>query len=177
MRTRSVRRGNLVAGLVALFALVVLAISPWLVTTAVDTAVHHERVANATAANHLNQDVRDAGLDFTVHSAQCGHSTLVAGGLTISPTYGDFCVVDVTVRNSGPEPAALAQSEQQATGSRGAVYLSDAAVDTMVNGGNPPIAPGQSRIATLVYDVPPGVVLVGIYLHGSEYSRGVTVRL
>jgi hypothetical protein len=39
------------------------------------------------------------------------------------------------------------------------------------------VAPGESWTATLVYDVPTGIRLREINLHGAEYSRGVVVRL
>jgi uncharacterized protein DUF4352 len=183
MRTPYVRRrrvpwGNVVAGVVALIALGALAVSPFFAVKAIGAIRHHEVARASAAANHVNQDVRDAGLDFVVHSTRCGDPRLRAeDGTNISATYGAFCVVDVTVHNDGTGPASLAQAAQLATGSRGAVYPSDARADTMINGGNPAVIPGESWDAKLIYDVPPGIELVTIDLHGSEYSRGVSVRL
>jgi hypothetical protein len=184
MRTREVRKrrrvrwGNLFAGFVAFVTLGALALSPFLATKAISIVHAHEGAVIPVRANRVNQDVRDADLDFVVHSARCGATTLVAeDGTDIRPRNGEFCVIDVTVHNNGTAPEALSQREQLATGSRGAVYLSEATVDTAVSGGNPAVVPGGSWEAQLVYDVPTGIELVRIDLHGSEYSRGVSVRL
>jgi hypothetical protein len=184
MRTDHVRRrravpvGNLIAGFVALLALVALAMSPFLAAKTISAVGHHEEIAADVAANHFNQVVRDGAMDFVVHSAQCGTSRITgADGQAMSPRDGEFCVVDVTLHNDGTVPVALVAGVQQATGSRGAVYPSDGTVDAVVNGGDPAVIPGGSWDEKLVFDVPPGISLVDVDLHGAAYSRGVVVRL
>ncbi len=175
---RRVRWHTVVAGIVAVFALVFILVSPFIGVRAFKALLaHHAAVVNSEA-NHFGDLVHDAGFDFVVHSSQCGLPSLNGpDGQQLKPTNGSYCVVSVTVRNDGPNALGLPGIVQLATGSRGAVYLPDLPADTTVNGGNPTLTPGETRTTNLVYDVPAGIHLVEINLHQSEATRGVTVRL
>lgn len=184
MRPDSVRRrwrvrwGMVVAGAVALLALVFLVLSPLIGVGAFSALRAHQAAVADAEANHFGDLVHDAAFDFVVHSSDCGRATLTGSdGKQVKPTNGSFCVVSVTVHNDGTEPVVLPGLVQLATGSRGAVYLPDLRADRTVNGGDPTLSPGESWDAQLVYDVPVGIRLVEIILHSAEYSRGVTVRL
>ena len=169
---------NVLAGVVALLALVALAISPLIGLKVFSAVRNHETAVSNVHAHHVGDQVHDGDMDFVVRSADCGRTALTApGGRRLHPKNGSFCVVSVTVHNAGPEPLKLPRGVQLATGSRGAVYLPDFKADARINGGDPMLAPRESRNATLVYDVPIGIHLREISLHGAEYSRGVVVRL
>ncbi|HEY2792921.1 MAG TPA: DUF4352 domain-containing protein [Micromonosporaceae bacterium] len=165
--------GNVIAGFVAVLALVALAISPLLGIRTIRAIGHHEEAVADAAAKHPDQVVRDGELDFVVHSTQCGSPALSGE----RPDNGSFCVIDVTMHNDGTNPVTLDPNVQLATGSHGAVYPSDGPVEQVVNRGNPAVIPGGSWDEKLVYDVPAGIQLVSVELHGSTYSRGVAVRL
>jgi hypothetical protein len=169
---------NVLAGTVALLALAVLALSPLIGLKIVEAVrAHRAAVANAHA-NHIGDSVHDADVEFVVRSSVCGLTTLAgADGRPLTPVNGTFCVVSVGVRNVGPSTVGLPDPVQLATGSRGAVYLPDRGADTRVNAGDPTLAPGSSVRAAFVYDVPAGIRLREISLHGAEYSRGVVVAL
>jgi Domain of unknown function (DUF4352) len=184
MRTHSVRRrrrvsrGNVAAGVVALMMLGALALSP-LIATSIFTSVRaHEAAAGNAVAGHVGDVVHDADVDFVVHAVDCTGSLVTdPDGRTFAATNGEFCVVAVTIHNDGVAPVTVTPLIQLATGNRGAVYLPDISVDTLMNGANSAIAPGVSRDGVLIYDVPQGIELTKIQLHASEYSQGVTVRL
>lgn len=175
---RRVRRRTVIAGIVALFGLVFILVSPFIgVRVFKALRDHHTAVVNAEA-NHFGDLVHDAGFDFVVHSSRCGLTTLTGpDGQHLKPTNGSYCVVSVTVRNGGPDALELPGVVQLATGSRGAVYLPDLPADATVNSGDPTLAPGETRTTDLVYDVPAGIHLVAINLHQGEDTRGVSVRL
>jgi hypothetical protein len=171
---RRIRFVDILAGFVALLALGMLIATPYLVVQAVRAVRSHQAAAASARANRAGDIVRDGSVTFAVSDVRCGLDT-IGGGL--GPNNGQFCEVRLTMHNDGPNAMTLNASAQRATGSKGAFYLADEAAQAIVNGGNPPLAPGASAQTTLVYDVPDGVRLVDIDLHINDYSHGAKVRL
>jgi hypothetical protein len=159
---------------VAALALAVLIATPVLVIQAFRGWQSHRAAVADAAARHFGELVRDGTETFVVQGVQCGLSTV---GDATKPANGQFCVVRVTIRNEGDKPIAVATAAQRATGSRGAFYLPDPAADAVVDTADPVVAPGESRDAAFVFDVPAGVSLTEIQVHAGEYSRGADVRL
>lgn len=163
---------------------------------------HHQRAATVDAGPRVGAAVRDGPLTFVVDGVRCHVAAVGPSDSPVRPEHGQFCRVEMTIRDVGAGPVVFEAAAQRATGSGGAFYLPIPAADLAVNGASdaiappdlsgdpiagdteaptpaadPPLKPGESRHVTLVYDLPPGVALTAIELHTSAYTPGVTVTL
>jgi uncharacterized protein DUF4352 len=117
---------------------------------------------------------------FTVGETRCGVPTVGPAELT-QRAKGQFCLVDVTVKNSGSEPDLMDTGAQRAVDGQGRAYpVADDAV-VFLNDTAPSlldeIKPGASVRGTLAFDVPAGTGLTALVLHRSMDSTGVRVPL
>ena len=122
----------------------------------------------------------DAGFGFAVGAVRCGDRTVGPADLAQTTT-GQFCLVDVTVRNTGPEAALLDPGAQQAIDGQGRRYpVSDRAA-VFLNDGNPTlleqIPPGASVSGVLPFELPASAEPVALELHEAVGSPGVRVPL
>lgn len=93
---------------------------------------------------------------------------------------GQFCIIDLTVTNTGDEPQSFfgdnatlfnAEGQEFSADTEAAVYLEDSAsIYEEIN-------PGDTLSSKVVFDVPAGTVPTAIELHDSAFSGGVTVNL
>jgi hypothetical protein len=117
---------------------------------------------------------------FSVGSLHCGVPTVGPADLPQRAT-GQFCLVDVTVRNAGTEAALLDPGAQQAVDAQGRRYPMSDRASVFVNDGDPTlleqIAPGASVPGVLPFELPPNVTPVAVELHESVGSAGVRVPL
>jgi hypothetical protein len=118
---------------------------------------------------------------FTVTGTTCGVRSVGPAVLPQRPTAGQFCLVNVTVRNLGPDAELLdpgaqhaidAQGRQYAVSDRAAVFLNDQDPTLLAE-----IPPGATVPGVLAFDVPDGVRLDAIVLHESVASTGVRLPL
>jgi Domain of unknown function (DUF4352) len=159
---------------------------PWL-AAGVLAAVAIGSGAYAMAAGGKHQapassvrSAADAGFAFTVGAVRCGDRTVGPADLAQTTT-GQFCLIDVTVRNSGPEPALLDPGAQQAIDAHGTKYpISDRAA-VFLNDGSPTlleqIPAGAVVSGVLPFEMPAGPPPVALELHESVGSPGVRVPL
>jgi len=163
---------------------------------------HHRHNVTVDAGPRVGAVVRDGPLTFVVDRARCHVARVGPSDSPVRPEHGQFCQVELTIRDVGDGPVVFEAAAQRATGSGGAFYLPVPAADLAVNGASdavaphdlngdpiagdteapipapdPPLEPGESRHVALVYDLPPDVALTTIELHTSAYSAGVTVNL
>jgi hypothetical protein len=128
----------------------------------------------------LNTPVRDGKFEFTVTGLDCGHQT-VGSGFSTSTAQGEYCLLDVSVRNIGKESQSFTGSDQTALDGAGREYSDDTGAELDANTGtqtwSEDINPGNGVNGLLVFDVPAGTKLTTIELHDSMFSRGVKVRL
>lgn len=129
----------------------------------------------------LAQSGSDGALAFTVTGSTCGVRTVGPAVLTQRPTAGQFCLVDVTVRNLGTEPELLDPGAQHAIDGQGRQYpISDRAA-VFLNDRNPSlleeIPAGATVPGVLAFDVPADVLLGSVVLHESVTSTGVRLPL
>jgi hypothetical protein len=122
----------------------------------------------------------DGGFVFDVGPVKCGVGTVGPADLP-QRANGQFCLVDLTVRNAGTEPALLDPGAQEAIDAQGRRYpMSDRAA-VFVNDGDPTlleeIQPGRSVPGVLPFEVPPGVSPVALELREKVGSTGVRVPL
>jgi hypothetical protein len=134
--------------------------------------------ANGTAAPGLNKPARDGAFEFVVKTITCGKAQLGSGGLT-KTAQGQFCLVEMTVRNVGTDEQTFHGDLQKASDSSGARYSDDLSAEGLVNKEDvtyyEQVNPGNSLELTLVYDIPKTATITSLELHDSLYSKGVTV--
>jgi len=163
---------------------------------------HHQHTTTVDTRPRVGAVVRDGALSFVVGQVRCHVAAVGPSDSPVRPEHGQFCQVELTIRDVGAGPVVFEAAAQRATGSGGAFYLPIPEADLAVNGASdaiaphdlsgdpvagdseaptpaadPPLQPGESRHVALVYDVPHGVSLSTIELHTSSYTQGVTVTL
>lgn len=132
------------------------------------------------AAAKIGSAVRDGKFEFTVKSVKCGESKV--GSEFLSKTaQGQFCVVNVQVKNIGNEARTFDSSNQRAFGVGDVKYSSDGVASLYANENNESfineINPGNSIAANVVFDIPKDGKLLVVELHDSAFSGGVKVSL
>lgn len=119
-------------------------------------------------------------LAFTATRMECGVAAVGPEELPQRAT-GEFCLVDVTVRNTGTEAALLDPGAQRAVDGQGrehavadqaGVFLNDRAPSLLDE-----IAPGATVSGVLAFDVPAGERLTALVLRESMDSTGVRLPL
>ena len=123
----------------------------------------------------LNQPARDGKFEFTVTTVKCG-ATSVGSDLLSEKAQGQYCLVDVTVKNIGDVPQMFDGSSQKAFDAKGA-ELARRVAEMYANEGNATfletINPGNQVKGRLVFDVPKNTALTEVMLHDSPFSGGV----
>jgi hypothetical protein len=137
--------------------------------------------APAEQAAGVGDAVRDGKFEFVVSKVTCGRNRI--GDTNFGKdAQGQFCTVNVKVKNIGKEAQTLDASSQYLYGSGGqrfdadteaAVYLGLNETRTFLED----INPGNSVNGVLIYDIPKGQKPMKIELHDSPFSGGVTVEL
>jgi hypothetical protein len=127
----------------------------------------------------IGQPVSDGKFTFTVNKFTCGAKS-IGSGILKAKAQGEFCIADMTVKNTGTESQTMDESSQylfigsnklssstdaiMANKKAGAFFLSD-------------INPGNSVSGVVVWDVPKGQTPDHLELHDSIFSGGVEVGL
>lgn len=128
----------------------------------------------------LNEAARDGQLEFRVTGVACGVPR-VGDQLVSQVASGQFCLVQVTVRNRGDRPTVFDDSLQRAYGSGDRQFALDQTAGMIANAAEPlflaPINPGNQVDMILVYDIPTDARLLRLRLHATADSRGVLVKL
>lgn len=129
----------------------------------------------------LGSPARDGKFEFTANKVTCGLQEV--GGQYLKETaQGQFCVLDLTVKNIGEKPQLFSASSQKAfsgsteysSSSQAAIaYASGKGLDT----GNwfKDINPGNKMTTVVVFDIPTDKKLDKLQLHDSPFSGGVSV--
>jgi Domain of unknown function (DUF4352) len=128
----------------------------------------------------LNETARDGKLEFRVAGIQC-NVPRVGDQYVSQVAVGQYCLVDVTVRNVGDRPATFDDTLQRAYGPSDRQFSVDQNAGMIVNAAQPlflaPINPGNQVTTILVYDIPTDTKLARILLRASDNSRGVLVKV
>lgn len=140
--------------------------------------------APAEAANAgLNEAVHDGQFEFVVKSLECGKEEVVHPETDAirDQAQGQFCLLNLSVKNIGDEQQYFSDSDQKLLNSAGQEYSADSSA-TITLGGNSDaffsqINPGNSVEGTLVFDIPKDQTPVVAELHDSAFSGGVKVDL
>lgn len=134
--------------------------------------------APAEAAAGIGAAVRDGKFEFTVQDVERGVASVGDQFSSQSPQ-GEYVLVTMNVANIGDEQQLFDTSSQQLLDAAGRQYSVDtvATITNDPNIGFTQINPGNSVVATLVFDVPAGTAPAEIELHDSPFSGGTTVAL
>jgi hypothetical protein len=141
--------------------------------------VYHRVVGGPTATVDLYEAGRDGDLEFTVSRVECGVDRL-GDEFVSQPAIGQFCLVEMTIRNVGDRPATFSDSLQRAYGADGVRFGADTGAGILANAQQQvflnEINPGNQVTGVVVYDIPPDARIAELELHASEHSPGVRVR-
>lgn len=126
--------------------------------------------------------VRDGQFEFVVNSVTCGKPSVTdQSGYVTKTAQGQYCLMDVTVKNIGDKQQYFAESDQKLLNGSGQEYSPDSAA-TITNSSNSDallaqINPGNTVQGVLVYDIPKDQTPVTVELHDSSFSNGVKISL
>jgi hypothetical protein len=128
----------------------------------------------------LNQPARDGKFEFTVTGVQCGVASVGSDAFG-KKAQGQYCKVNVAVRNIGNEARTFSASNVYAYNTAGQKYDADGAA-TLYLGEDArsfleDINPGNSVNGVVLFDIPQGQTITKIELHDSSFSGGVTVTV
>ncbi|BAL91248.1 hypothetical protein AMIS_60280 [Actinoplanes missouriensis 431] len=128
----------------------------------------------------IGDAVRDGKFEFTVSKMKCGVEN-VGSDLLGQKAQGEYCLIDIKVKNIGKEAQTFTDSAQKAFDAKEVEYSVDSSAAIYANGESQlllsEINPGNSAKGKLVFDVPAGTKLTSLELHDSVFSGGVTVTL
>jgi hypothetical protein len=126
----------------------------------------------------LNELVRDGDFEFRVHEITYGTAELADQSVTRQAS-GQFCLVELTVRNVGDRPATFSDRYQRAFRADGEEYAVDSAAGVLANSDQQiflnSINPGNTVTGVLVYDIPPDATITRLELRATPSGTGALV--
>lgn len=138
--------------------------------------------SSSTTVAKVGETARDGKFEFVVKSIKCGEPSVTAAGGYLSKTaQGQYCLVDISVKNIGDKQQLFMESDQKLLNASNVEYSADS-VATLYNSNNSDvfvneINPGNTVEGTIVYDIPKDQTPVTAELHDSSFSNGVKVTL
>lgn len=130
----------------------------------------------------IGEAARDGKFEFVVKSVKCGVPSVSDSSGYISKTaQGQYCLVDVSVKNIGDKSQTFLEDDQKLLNANNQEYSPDTTA-TLYNANNSDvfvneINPGNTVEGTMVYDIPKDQTPVTAELHDSSLSNGVKVNL
>lgn len=126
--------------------------------------------------------VTDGKFAFTVKSVTCGKTSVGTNQFLTKEAQGQFCLLDITVKNTGDEAQSLFSSNQKLLNASGQKYSADDTATMYASSDGSGswysnINPGNSVEGTIVFDLPKDQTPVTAELHDSAFSGGVKVNL
>jgi hypothetical protein len=131
-------------------------------------------------AGKMNTPATDGKFQFTVTGLKCG-ALSVGDAVQSQKAQGQFCIVDVNVKNVGQTAEIFTDSSQKgydendteySVASGGAIYANKDYSTFLEQ-----ISPGNTVKGKLAFDVPTGTKLSYVVLHESMYTAGVKIPL
>ena len=133
------------------------------------------------ATSKLNEVARDGKFEFTVASVECGKPSVGTNEYLTKQAQGQFCLVNVTVKNIGSEAQTFDSSSQYLYDAANSKFSADGTASLYANPQGSTflnqINPGNSVSGILVFDVPKDKTPVTAELHDSPFSGGLKVTL
>lgn len=131
----------------------------------------------------IGQTARDGKFEFTVNGIECGATEVVHPDTDAlrDQAQGQFCKLDLVVKNIGDEAQYFSDTDQKLLNSEGVQYSADSSATITLDGNGDTllsqINPGNSVAGVLVFDIPKDQTPVAAELHDSAFSNGVRVNL
>lgn len=134
----------------------------------------------ATTAK-IGQAANDGKFEFTVTSVECGKTSVGSNQYLTKTAQGQYCLLNVSVKNIGDQAQSLLSSNQYLLNASGQKYSADDTA-TLYNAPNGTswyndINPGNSVTGAIVFDIPKDQTATTAELHDSAFSNGVKVTL
>lgn len=128
----------------------------------------------------IGEAVKDGKFEFTVNKMTCGEAS-VGGEYLKEEAQGQFCRINVTVKNIGNEAQTLSHSDQYAYNAAEQKFSANSTAAIYANSGSSTwydsINPGNTVTGDIFFDIPKDTTPVTIELHDSAFSGGVKVSL
>jgi len=129
----------------------------------------------------VGQAANDGKFEFTVTSVECGKASVGANQYLTKTAQGQYCLLNVSVKNIGDQAQSLVSSNQYLLNASGQKYSADDTA-TLYNAPNGTswyndINPGNSVTGAIVFDIPKDQTPATAELHDSAFSGGVKVNL
>lgn len=106
----------------------------------------------------IGQAVRDGKFEFTVTSIECGKNSVGTNQYLTKQAQGQFCLLNLTVKNIGNESQTFSDSGQVLFDANGNKYSSDSGASLYANPSGSTflnqINPGNSVTGAVVFDIP-----------------------
>jgi hypothetical protein len=148
-------------------------------TAAVTNLDDNQKGKNATVGA-LNKPAKDGKFQFTVTGMKCGLDQ-VGSDLVGQRAQGQFCLVDVRVKNIATSAEIFNDSSQKGYDAVGTEYSVDSTAGVYANKEYSTfleqINPGNTVRGKLAFDVPADAKLAAVVLHESMFTEGVKVPL
>lgn len=128
----------------------------------------------------IGDEVRDGKFEFTIHSMNCGQTVVGENQYLQEVAQGEFCIMDITVKNIGDGPQTFFSSNQKVFNEAGQEFSNNSSAEIALDNDSPwitEINPGNSVRGKVVFDVPKSSTLTKAELHDSTLSGGVEVSL
>jgi hypothetical protein len=139
----------------------------------------NQKGENAVAGS-MGKAGKDGKFEFTVTDLKCGVPSVGPDDFG-QKAQGEFCLVDLTIKNVGTSAEVFVDSSQQATDAAGNTYSVDSGAAIYANEDSSTfleqINPGNTVKGALVFDVPKGTKLNSVILHESLFTAGIKVPL
>lgn len=137
--------------------------------------------SKAATTAKIGQAANDGKFEFTVSSVQCGQASVGSNQYLTKTAQGQYCLLNVSVKNIGDQAQSLLSSNQYLLNASGQKYSADDTA-TLYNAPNGTswyndINPGNSVTGAIVFDVPKDQTPTTAELHDSAFSGGVKVNL
>lgn len=149
-------------------------------STSTKDSTKEQKKEEAPKEISLNQPARDGKFEFVVKGIKCGQPTVGAEFMS-KTAQGQYCLLDVAVKNVGNEAQSLFSSNQFLYNASGQKFSADdsATYSAAPNGSSwySQINPGNSVEGQIVFDIPKDQTPVSAELHDSAFSTGVKVKL
>jgi hypothetical protein len=131
-------------------------------------------------AGQLGKATTDGKFEFTVTGMKCGAASVGPDGFG-QKAQGQFCLVDVRIKNVGKTAEVFVDSSQKGYDAKGVEYSVDSGAGIYANQEYSTflesINPGNSVHGKLVFDVPTETELTSVVLHESLFTAGIRVPL
>lgn len=149
-------------------------------TTSNGSAASPSTSAKAQTAK-IGEAANDGKFQFTISSIQCGKTSVGANQYLTKQAQGQYCLLNVSVKNVGDQAQSLLSNNQYLFNAGGQKYSAD---DTATIYNAPSgtswyndINPGNSVTGAIVFDIPKDQTAATAELHDSAFSGGVVVNL